>query len=99
MLDKKILEVWARGVDSHTDNELDADADYRRIDTSLALCPICHNHPRAWLSEKNDVGVLRCCNFGCVIVSGDLENDPVTQFSIEQVWHREIARKKKEKDS
>ena len=86
MRDRILLEIWARCVDSHSDDELDADPDYQRIDNEFPVCPICHTHPRAWLSEKKDVGILRCCNFGTVVCSADVEKSPVNHFSLEQVW-------------
>lgn len=91
-IDTGLLEIWARGVDKHSDNELDSDHDYRRIDNELPVCPICHNHPRAWLSEKKDVGILRCCNFGTVVLSSDVKEEPVNIFSLVRAWGCGISR-------
>lgn len=77
----KPLEIWARGVDRHSDKELDEDSDYRRVDEFMPLCHECHKHPRAWVSIKGDVGVVRCCNFGMVVVS-DVGAEPVTESTL-----------------
>ena len=77
----KLLEIWARGVDRHPDKELDEDSDYRRVDEFMPLCPRCRKHPRAWVSIKGDVGVVRCCNFGMVVLS-DIGGEPVSERTL-----------------
>lgn len=92
MLDRRIMEIWARGVDRYSDDDLDADHDYRRIDNDLPVCPVCNNYPRAWLSTKKDVGILRCCDFGTVVLSSDVNEDPVTKYSLEREWGKYLSR-------
>ena len=91
-LNADLLETWARGVDRHSDKELDSDSEYSRIDNELPVCPICHNHPRAWLSKKKDVGMLRCWNFGTVVLSSDVKDEPVNIFSLVRAWWSGISR-------
>jgi hypothetical protein len=88
-MNSKLLEIWARGVDRHPCKELDEDSDYRRVDESMPLCPRCHKHPRAWVSIKGDVGVVRCCGFGMVTVSG-ISGEPVSENTLVMCFTRQM---------
>lgn len=90
--EKSILEFWAKGIDKHSDSELDSDPNYYRVDESISICYPCNDRPRAWLSKKKDVGILRWCNFGIVIVTPDTEKEPVTISSLERVFGRILSR-------
>ena len=84
--ERSILEILAKGIDKHSDSELDSDPNYYRVDESISICPLCKARPRAWLSKEKDVGILRCCSFGTVIVTPDTEKEPVTISSLERAF-------------
>lgn len=79
-------EVWARVLSDIPDHMLDAD--YRRIDSLLPICPMCHHHPKAWISEGNDRGIVRCCGISVTMVSMNTEEDPVSSASLASGWRR-----------
>lgn len=81
-------EIWAKVISDVPDYMLDADACYRRIDNLLPICPICHHHPKAWIAERNDRGIVRCCSSSVTIVSMNTEEDPVSSASLASAWRR-----------
>ena len=82
------MENWARGVDRHSDKELDADHDYIRVDGKMPRCPRCNNRPQAWLDRHHRCGIVRCCASSCTVVTADENLEPVSSDSLRIAWIR-----------
>lgn len=92
--EQRLGETRARGISDIPDHMLDADACYRRIDELLPKCPKCHHHPKAWISERNDSGIVRCCIHSVVVVSMNAEEDPVLPSSLAFAWRTLLSKGK-----